>query len=85
MAVMKYKDPVTGEVKRVGGVGVPASAVPVSNATAAALGLSSGASADAALAKLHTAKAPMYTYGTEEIEAGSPSTEPEGSLHFVIE
>lgn len=29
--------------------------------------------------------APMYTYGTEEIEAGSASTEPEGSLHFVIE
>lgn len=29
--------------------------------------------------------APMYTYGTEDIEAGSASTEPEGSLHFVIE
>lgn len=29
--------------------------------------------------------APAYTYGTEEIEAGSASTEPEGSLHFVIE
>ena len=24
-------------------------------------------------------------YGTEDIEAGSASTEPEGSLHFVIE
>lgn len=29
--------------------------------------------------------APAYIYGIEEIEAGSPSTEPEGSLHFVIE
>lgn len=30
-------------------------------------------------------KAPMYTLGTADIEAGSPSTEPEGSLHFVYE
>ena len=29
--------------------------------------------------------APMYTYGIEDIEAGSASSEPEGSLHFVIE
>lgn len=29
--------------------------------------------------------APAYTYGTEEIEAGSTSTEAEGTLHFVIE
>lgn len=29
--------------------------------------------------------APAFTYGTDEIEAGSPSTEPEGSLHFIIE
>lgn len=29
--------------------------------------------------------APMYYYGTTDIEAGSASTEPEGSLHFVIE
>ena len=30
-------------------------------------------------------KAPAYTYGTEDVTAGSASTEPEGSLHFVIE
>lgn len=29
--------------------------------------------------------APAYTYGTEDIQAGSASTEPTGTLHFVIE
>lgn len=29
--------------------------------------------------------APAYTYGTADIEAGSASTEPEGSLHLVYE
>lgn len=29
--------------------------------------------------------APAHTWGTEDIEAGSASTEPNGSLHFVIE
>jgi hypothetical protein len=28
-------------------------------------------------------KAPMYTFGTENIEAGSASTEPNGTIHFV--
>ena len=31
------------------------------------------------------ANTPAITYGTDDIEAGSASTEPEGSLHFVIE
>ena len=30
-------------------------------------------------------KAPAYTYGTEDIEAGSASTAPTGTLHFVYE
>lgn len=30
-------------------------------------------------------KAPAHTYSTEDITAGSASTEPEGTLHFVIE
>lgn len=30
-------------------------------------------------------KAPMWTYGTEDIQAGSASSAPTGSLHFVIE
>lgn len=30
-------------------------------------------------------KAPMYTYGTEDIEAGSASTAITGTLHFVYE
>ncbi len=30
-------------------------------------------------------KAPMYTYGTEDIEAGSASTAATGTLHFVYE
>ena len=29
--------------------------------------------------------APALTWGTEDIEAGSPSTEPTGTLHLVIE
>ncbi len=29
-------------------------------------------------------KAPAYTYGTEDITEGSASSEPEGTLHFVI-
>ena len=29
--------------------------------------------------------APMWTYGTEDIQAGSASSAPTGSLHFVIE
>ena len=45
------------------------------------------AAASTAADALDTAnsKAPMYTLGTSDIEAGSPSTEPEGSLHFVYE
>ena len=31
------------------------------------------------------AKAPAHTYGKEDIEAGSASTEPNGTLHLVIE
>lgn len=30
-------------------------------------------------------KAPKYYYGTDDITAGSVSSEPEGSLHFVYE
>lgn len=30
-------------------------------------------------------KAPMYTYGTEDVEAGSASTAATGTLHFVYE
>lgn len=30
-------------------------------------------------------KAPAHTYGTEDIVAGSPSSEPNGTLHLVIE
>lgn len=31
------------------------------------------------------AKAPAHTWGTEDIEAGSPSNEPTGTIHLVIE
>lgn len=36
-------------------------------------------------AKLVAEYAPPYTYGTEDIEAGSASTAPTGTLHFVYE
>jgi hypothetical protein len=29
--------------------------------------------------------APAHTWGTEDIEAGSPSNEPTGTIHLVIE
>ena len=32
-----------------------------------------------------TSRAPAHTYGTTDIEAGSASTEPNGTLHLVIE
>lgn len=34
---------------------------------------------------LANSKAPMYTLGTADIEAGTASTEPEGTLHFIYE
>ena len=36
-------------------------------------------------AKLAKENAPAYTYGTEDIEAGSASTAATGTLHFVYE
>ena len=63
MAVLKYKDPETGEVKVVGSL-----------------------SPDeiAALKILINTKAPMYTYGTEDLVPGvSPLSA--GKLHFVYE
>lgn len=36
-------------------------------------------------ARANIGAAPAYTYGTEYIEAGSASTEPTGTLHFIYE
>ena len=36
-------------------------------------------------ARANLGAAPAHTWGTEDIEAGSPSTEPTGTLHLVIE
>lgn len=33
----------------------------------------------------HAEYAPAYTYGTDNIEAGTPSPHPTGTLHFVYE
>lgn len=38
-----------------------------------------------AQARSNIGAAPAYTYGTEYIEAGSASTEPTGTLHFIYE
>lgn len=38
-----------------------------------------------AQARANIGAAPAMTWGTEDIEAGSPSTEPTGTLHLVIE
>lgn len=38
-----------------------------------------------AQARAKIGAAPALTWGTEDIEAGSPSTEPTGTLHLVIE
>ena len=40
---------------------------------------------DPALADVLRRLAPAYTYGTEDIEAGSASTAPNGTLHFIYE
>ena len=64
---------------RVRDSGTSAEFIPISDATAEALGLESGASVDNALNKL------SYTYGTEEIYAGTQSPYGEGHLHFVVE
>ena len=71
MAVLKYKDPVTGEVKKVGS---PDDAY-------------TKAQTDAKLAEVDTklaAKAPAYTYGTADLTAGQSSLET-GKLYFVYE
>lgn len=71
----------------------------LSDNTASQLGLSDNATPDDALSLLNSkrqefeenvrnllnGKAPMYTYGTQDIEAGTASAEPEGTLHFVYE
>ena len=38
-----------------------------------------------AQARMNIGAAPAHTWGTEDIVAGSPSTEPTGTLHLVIE
>lgn len=60
----------------------------LSDNVASQLGLSDDATPNDAISLLNTNlnnKAPMYTYGTQDIEAGTASTEPEGTLHFVYE
>lgn len=63
MSVLKYKDPVTGEVKKVG---------------SPAVDTYSKSEADVKFA-------PMYTYGTEDIEEGSASPYENGHIHFIYE
>lgn len=54
--------------------------------TAAELGLGENeATPDKAFKKLQASKAPSYTYGTEDIEAGTASPHPTGTLHFIYE
>lgn len=56
----------------------------LSDDTAELLGLEEDdATPNNALKKLHEGKAPAYTYGTEDIEAGNASPHPNGTLHFV--
>ena len=70
---------------------VEAKDVYVSSETSAALNIEAGANVNQALEKLNedielqaTTKAPMYTYGTEDLVAGE-SELAEGILYFVYE
>lgn len=88
MASLKYKDEngVWQKVSTGGGSSSIPSAdkIPVTNTTANKLSLPSGASVDVSLQKLDTVKAPMYTYGMEDLEAGVTALDT-GKLHFVYE
>lgn len=61
-------------------------AAPSSEAVTAAQQTANEAkSAAAAAQQTANGKAPAYTYGTEDIEAGTASPHPTGTLHFVYE
>jgi hypothetical protein len=85
MASLKYRDE-NGVWHKVGlgSTEITADKVKVTDDTATALGLETGASVDTAIAKVGTDKAPAYTYGTDDLTAGTSPLET-GKLHFVYE
>lgn len=95
MSVLKYKDPVTGEVKKVGSPQVDVYSkteidtklfVHVANknnphgVTPSQIGAYSKAEVDTKL----SSAAPAYTYGTADLTAGTSALET-GKLYFVYE
>lgn len=86
MAIMKYKDPVTGEIKKVGAPAIDA----YSKGQVDAMLNSTNSNVSAVDAKATQAnnalatKAPAYSYGTTDLTAGVTTLET-GKLHFVYE
>ena len=76
MSVLKYKDPVTGEVKKVGAPSVEGYTKQEVDAKMAAM--------DNKLTSSLATKAPAYTYGTSDLTAGQSALET-GKLYFVYE
>lgn len=69
MASLKYKDPETGEWHKIG----------------LGSGVVTEAEMTTAISQAVSTKAPTIQYSTEEVEAGSASPYPEGTLYVVIE
>lgn len=78
MSVLKYKDPVTGEVKTVGSPQVDACSKAELNAHSADKNNPHGVTYS------QIGAAPAYTYGTTDLTAGS-SELVNGRLYFVYE
>ena len=74
MSVLKYKDPETGEVKKVGTSNDPILKAHMNNKNN-----------PHGVTRQQIGAAPAYTYGTEDIAEGSASPYENGHLHFIYE
>ena len=83
MSVLKYKDPVTGEVKKVGS---PSVATYTKAEVDTKLNTHTGNKNNPhGVTREQIGAAPAYTYGTEDIEEGSASPYENGHIHFIYE
>ena len=82
MSVLKYKDPVTGEVKKVGSPQVDAYSKVETDAKLNAHATDFNNPHKVTVAQIGAA--PAYTYGTSDLTEGSSSLET-GKLYFVYE
>ena len=90
-SILKYKDPTTKKWVVVAGgeseeepVDAYTKEESLSRSTKTSLGLSNSATPDDAIRTLQQTKAPMYSYGTNDLQAGVSALE-SGKLHFIYE